>query len=891
MNQRKKIKAETIITCHRNADFDCISSMVAARKLYPEAVLIFPSTQEKSMRNFFIQSTTYLLNFHTIKDIDIDAVKRVVICDTRQISRISHIKPILEKRDVEVHVFDHHPDTQEDIDADKKVVREIGATTSILVLILKDRGINITPEEATIMGIGIYEDTGGFLFSSTKPEDFEAAAWLRKKGMDVILISDFMHRDLDVQQVSLLNSLIESLSKHNINGIDVYITTISTDYYVKDFALVVHKLIEMENISVIFVIARMQDRIFVIARSKIPQVDVGKICASLGGGGHPYAASATIKDKTLSQVEDELFGLLYSYINPEIKVSLLMSSPPRCVTEKETLARVAHIMTHYGLKAVPVLDKEGGRCVGILEHQVAEKANSHGLGDLPVSEYMRTNISTVEPKDNLYKIMEIIIDHRQRLVPVVENGKVIGVVTRTDLINWMVEEPARIPEALSPERKQEKNVRSLMKNRLPDHIFNILKKAGELGEKLGYNVYAVGGFVRDIFLSRPNLDIDLVVEGNGIKFAAKFARSLGGRIRAHKKFQTAVVILPDGQKIDVATARLEYYEHPAALPTVELSSIKLDLFRRDFTINALAVELNPQNFGRLVDFFGGQKDIKEKKIRVLHSLSFIEDPTRILRALRFEQRYNFTLGVQTERLIKNALKLDMLSKLSGSRIFHELKLILEEEDPIPCLKRMEHFDILYKIHPVLKLNNKKNKLLEELKKVLNWYSLLYTSPTPTRWIVFFLALTYESNTVEVSSVCNRLNLSKTQTEFLISIWEQIKRVGQQLYKYQKNRSPLSDLYFILSPVPVEGILFLMASSKLEQIKKIISLYLSKLKDIKIDITGHDLKNMGIIPGPQYGYILKEILKAKIDGKAPHREAQLDLAKKLAKKTTNSNYSV
>ncbi|GAB6887963.1 CBS domain-containing protein [Desulfothermus okinawensis JCM 13304] len=885
MNQRKKIKAETIITCHMNADFDCISSMVAARKLYKGAVLIFPGTQEKSMRNFFIQSASYLLNFHSIKDIELDSVKKVVICDTKQLSRVSHIKPILDKDDVLVHVYDHHPKTEEDIRANKEVVREIGATTSILVSIIRDRNIDVTPEEATIMGMGIYEDTGSFLFSSTKPEDLEAAAWLRKKGMDVVLISDFMHKDLDAAQVSLLNNLLQSLTKHNINGTHVYMATISTDHYVKDFAVVVHKLIEMENISVIFVIARMQDRIFVIARSKLPSVDVGKICASLGGGGHPYAASATIKDKTLSQVEDELFGLLYSYINPEIKVSFLMSSPPRCVTKKETLASAAHIMTHYGLKAVPVLDGEGGRCVGILEHQVAEKASSHGLGDLPVSEYMRTDFSSVTPNDSLYKVMEIIIDQRQRLVPVIENDKVIGVVTRTDLINWMVEEPARIPEAFLPERRQEKNIRSLMKNRLPDNIFNILKRSGELGDRLGYKVYAVGGFVRDILLLRPNLDIDLVVEGNGIKFAAKLARDMGGRIRAHKKFQTAVVILPDGQKIDVATARLEYYEHPAALPTVELSSIKLDLFRRDFTINALAIELNPENFGKLVDFFGGQKDIKDKKIRVLHSLSFIEDPTRILRALRFEKRYNFTLGVQTERLIKNALKLDMLDKLSGSRIFHELKLILEEEDPLPCIKRMESFDILYKIHPVLKLNNKKIEVLEGVKKVLDWYGLLYTSPTPRRWVVFFLGLTYESSTAEISSVASRLNLSKTQLEQLIGVVEQLRVVNHKLYEYQKQDGPLSELYFILSPVPVEGILFLMASSKLEKVRKIISLYLSKLKDVTIDITGYDLKDMGIPPGPRYGYILKEVLRAKIDGKAPHRDAQLDLVRKLVEKIT------
>ncbi len=882
MKQKEKIKAETIITCHINADFDCISSMMAAKKLYKDSILVFPGSQEKSMRDFFIQSASYILNFYNIKQIDIDAVKKVVICDTRQLPRVKHIKEILAKNDVEVHIYDHHPPSEEDIPADKVVIEEIGATASMLTLMLKEKKVNITEEEATIIGMGIYEDTGSFLFSSTTPKDFKAAAWLRENGMDVGLISDFIHKDLDATQISLLNELLESVTTHNINGIDVHIAKISTDRYVKDFAVVVHKLIDMENISLIFVIARMQDRIFVIARSRIPSVDVGKICASLGGGGHPYAASATIKDKTISQVEDELFGLLYSHINPDIRVSFLMSSPPVCVVQNETLASAAHIMTHYGLKAVPVLEKQGGKCVGILEHQIAEKATSHGLGDLWVSEYMRTNFSWVKSRDSLYKVMEIIIDQRQRLVPVIENERVIGVVTRTDLINWLVEEPARIPENLLPDRRKEKNIRAIMKNRLPENIFELLKIAGELAQEMGYKVYAVGGFVRDILLSRPNLDIDLVVEGDGIKFAGKMAKKLKGRIRAHKKFRTAVVILPNGQKIDVATARLEYYEHPAALPTVELSSIKLDLFRRDFTINALAIELNPSGFGKLVDFFGGQKDIKEKKIRVLHSLSFIEDPTRILRALRFETRYNFTLGVQTEKLIKNSLKLDMLNKLSGSRIFHELTLILEEEDPIKCLNRMESFDILYKIHPILKLNKKKITLLEEIKKVLDWYALLYTTPTPKRWMTFFLGLISEANSEDVVSLCKRLNISKNITKYISEIIEQIPETRNKLYRYQKHDAPLSELYFILSPLPIEETLFLMASCKLEKVKRYISIYLSKLKDIKIDITGHDLEDMGLCPGPEFGHILKEVLKAKIDGYAPSREEQIVFVKRLLK---------
>ncbi len=882
---KRKIEAPTIITCHINADFDCISSMVAARLLYPDGILIFPGTQEQSMRNFFVQSVSYLLNFYSVKDILAESVKKIVVCDTRQISRLSHIQNILKANPgIEFHVYDHHPPSEEDINASFGVVKRWGAAASILVSIIKERNIPITAEEATIIGMGIYEDTGNFTFSSTTYHDLEAAAWLRKKGMDVGFIADFMHRDLDAQQVSLLNNLLQSLSSHKINGIDVHIAKVSTEKYVRDFAVVVHKLIEMENISVLFVLARMQDRIHLIARSKLPNVDVGKICTSLGGGGHPYAASATIVNKTLSQLEDELFGLLYSHINPQIKVSLLMSSPPITVDKTEPIYKAATIMTHYGLKAVPVVEPKEKRCVGILEHQIAEKANAHGLGDLPVGEYMRTSFSWVSPSDTLYKVMEIIIEQRQRLVPVISQGHLIGVITRTDLINWMVEEPARIPETFPPEKKWEKNIKPLMKSRLPKNIFHLLEKAGQMGNEMGYKVYAVGGFVRDILLGHPNLDIDLVIEGDGIKFAKKFAKNLGGRVRTHKKFKTAVIILPDNQRIDVATARLEYYEHPAALPTVELSSIKLDLFRRDFTINALAIELNPPRVGRLVDFFGGQKDIKQKKIRVLHSLSFVEDPTRILRAIRFEQRYGFTLGAQTEKLIKNALKLEMLNKLSGTRIFHELQLILEEKKVLTCLKRMDSFNLLYLIHPILKLDKKKEKLLEEIERVLEWYKLLYLSPTPQRWLVYLLGLLSGTSSQDIISLAKKLGFSKKTKEHLIGITSSIKDTKDKLYKFQKEPSPPSSkLYFILSPLPIEGVLFIMASCKLEAVKKLISFYLTRLKDIKLDITGNDLKKMGLPPGPVYSKILREVLRAKIDNIAPYRHLQLELARKLVEK--------
>ena len=877
----EKIKAPIIITAHTNADFDCLSSMVAAQKLYPQGVLVFPGSQEQSLRDFFIQSATYLFNFYSMKDIDPDSVHTVVVCDTRQPSRLGHLTHLLHKEDITVYAYDHHPDTEEDLRTAHADVRLWGSTVAILTDLIKNKDISLSKDEATIMGLGLYEDTGCFTFTSTTEHDLYALWWLKTQGMDIGFIADFLNRELSAEQVGILNSLLEAATNHTINGLEVCITSISLDNYVRDFALLVHKMMEIENIKVLFALARMQDRIQVVARSRVPEVNAGTICASLGGGGHSYAASATVKDKTLAQVQDELFGLLYSHVNPQITVRSLMSSPAVVIDDNQTISQAAIKMSRFGLKAIPVTTDQGRTCVGIMEHQLADRAEAHGLGDFPVQEYMGRSISKVTPDESLYTVMEIIINQGQRLVPVEENQEIIGVITRTDLINTLVEEPARIPENLLPGRRQERSITSLMRNRLPKPVYALLGQCGELAEKRGWKLYAVGGFVRDILLQRPNLDIDLVVEGDGIAFATKLAQVLGGRIRSHSKFRTAVVILPDNQRIDVATARLEYYEHPAALPTVELSSIKMDLFRRDFSINALAIELNPGRFGRLVDFFGGQRDIKERTIRVLHSLSFVEDPTRIMRAIRFEQRFTFRIGVQTERLIKNAVHLNMFHKLSGHRILQELKLLLQEETPLVCLKRLSSYNILESIHPLLKLTTNKERLIEKIEKVIDWYELLYLDPKPTIWKLYFLGLMTGYTPDQIRLVARRLSIPSKAEKRIIHLRSEVQKAREGLYAWHRKASRrLSELYNILHPLPLEGLLFLMASSRKEEARKSVSLFLSQLKDQELDISGKDLKAMDLPPGPAYSSILNQVFAAKLDGEAPDRNGQLTLARTL-----------
>jgi len=880
MNAPARLRPKTVITAHANADFDALAAMIAASRLYPDAVLIFPGSQEKNLRNYFIQSTTYLFNFKSFKDIDPTDVELLVIVDTRQKSRVAHVQALLYKPGIRIHVFDHHPDTDEDVNAEYSRVVNWGSTTTIIIHELMARGITPNIEEATVLGLGIFEDTGSFTFSSTTPEDFTAAAWLRQNGMDLGVISDLLSRDLSSEQIRILSELIESAKTHDFHGIEVVVAEVSTHEFISDFAYLVHKFIDMENIRVMFALGLMGDRIHIVARSRVADVNVGFICSFFGGGGHGYAASATVKDKTLSEVRDELLALLYSHINPQIVAGAIMSKPPKVIESSRSMAEAAEFMTRFGMKGVAVVAPGSMRCVGVLEQKIADKAVAHGLHQVQVAEYMLVDYSSVPPAADLHTVMEIVIGKRQRFLPVVEGQEIVGVITRTDLVNLLVEQSARIPEALLPDRKRDRNIRPVMRTRLAGSIIALLEQAGHLAQDLGYKIYAVGGFVRDILLGRPNLDIDLVVEGDGIKFARELAKARQGRVKEHLKFKTAVVVFPDGQRIDVATARLEYYEYPTALPTVELSSIKLDLYRRDFTVNALALNLTPGHFGVIMDFFGAQRDIKERTIRVLHSLSFVEDPTRILRAVRFEQRFNFRIDPQTLRLIKNAVQLNLFSKLSGTRLTHELQLILNEENVVDCLQRMQELKLFAAIHPQLALDADRLRVLMELHKVHNWYTLLYLEPAVNTLRLYLLGLTMGAEREQLDQICQRLRFSDRERRDFLTLRDHLGEALARLMTWQDGQSPMSEIYFTLDALPVEGVLFLMARSRREVMRKNISQYLTRLRSQELLIDGSDLKGLGLTNGPGFSMILRQVRAAAVDGEALTRERQLELARTL-----------
>ncbi|MBW2609928.1 MAG: CBS domain-containing protein [Deltaproteobacteria bacterium] len=870
---------EEVITTHINADFDALASMIAAKKLYPDATLVFPGSQEKSLRNFFLHSTSYLFNFTKIKQIDLDRIEKLILVDTRQKSRIGKLAELLDKKDVEIHVYDHHPGSEDDIKGVKEVIQEIGSTTAILTKIIRERGLPVSPDEATIMSLGIHEDTGSFTFSSTSPEDLMEAAWLSEQGANQNMISDMLTRELTAEQVWLLNDLTRSATTRVINGVEVVIAKIIREDYVGDFAVLVHKFMDMENLNVLFALAQMGDKVYLVARSRLEDVNVAEVALAFGGGGHPQAASATIRNKTLIQVERSLQALLRSRINPQKKARDMMSSPAIRISPEEDIKEAATIMTKYNINVLVVIDQEDN-LQGYITRQIMEKAVYFGLGNIPVKEYMDINFSTVSPDASLHEVQDLIIKNKLRILPVMEGNRVIGVITRTDLLHILVGGPV-IPDFLYDSHHvshftKKKNIASMLKERLPIKIIKLLKDFGSTADMLGYNAYLMGGLVRDVFLKQKNLDVDIVIEGNGISFAHEFAEHHEVRVRSHRKFGTAILIFPDGFKVDVATARMEYYETPAAPPIVETSSLRMDLLRRDFTINTLAIKLNKSDYGTLIDHFGGQKDIKEKVIRVLHNLSFVEDPTRVLRAIRFEQRFGFRIGKLTLALIKNAVNINCFKNLSGRRLFTELKLLLMEQQPIKAIERMNEFDLLQFISPKIKLTKSLSNLLDEIRGVTSWFDLLYLEDPYETWKVYWYGLTSSLDARAMKKLAENMQMEDQENRRMLSQRADVNNVLDKLYRLKGDNN--FGIYTLLSQYDTEILLYMMAKTNNEKIKRLISNYITKLKGTQVKLKGRDLKEMGFQPGLIYKKIFDSILEARLNNLVRTKEDESSFVK-------------
>lgn len=876
-----------VILTHENTDFDALASLLAAAKLYPKAYPVVPNRPNRNVRDFL---TLYMdaLPFVRQEDLPRRPIERVILVDTQSAPQLRGTRA-----EAEVVIIDHHLPGK---DLGPRVSfrgETTGATTTLLLEELCALNYRPTPVEATLLLLGIYEDTGSLSYATTTPRDIRCAAWLLEQGANLQVVNDFLHHPLTEPQRRLYEQLVGNAQSMTIAGHPVTIATARVDEYVEEISTLAHKLRDLFDPDVLFVLVKLDSRIQMVARSSTDALDVAEVTREFGGGGHARAAAALITDHDLEQVRERLMSLLNRHIKPLVTVRQIMShGAVRTLPPDATVAEAAEMMRRYGHEGFPVV--EGGRLVGIVRRREIDRAMTHNLGGAAISTYMHKGAIYVSPDDSVQHLQQVMMEYGVGQVPVMENGLIIGIVTRTDLIKLWSQPPQPVRAAQIAER---------LTQVIPQAQMDLIQKAIAAADELGYGLYLVGGFVRDLLLGVPSgADMDLVVEGDAIVLAKKLAEAHGGRVHSHTRFGTAKWIVQRDLALDFVTARTEFYERPTALPTVERGSIKSDLGRRDFTINTMAINLSRDRYGELLDYFGGEQDLERGLVRVLHSLSFVEDPTRILRAVRLEQRLSFRIEERTEELIDDAL--DLLDRVSGERIRNELYLIFQEAEPARSLARLGELGVLRKIHPALQWDDWLERKFASLPERVQSWSELVREPRPgapvprsakaARWglkprrpstipypltpVHYLALLAYRLTPEATDQLIARLKIPGEQAALV----RQLLALRQVEEKLAAPDLPNSAIYRLLYPYPREVRALLWVATDDEAVRQRLALYETQLEGIEPTLTGNDLKAMGIPPGPIYRVVLSALQDARLDGRVRTREDEEALAREILK---------
>ncbi len=862
-----------LITTHPSADFDGAASMMAARHLYPDAVLAFSGASEEKVRAFFADHPE--VPVLAPGQVDQAAVTRLVLCDTHGPERAGHFADLARR--VPVDVFDHHPPEPGEAATGRRVIDRVGATTTLLVEALRKEGTEVAGWEATLMALGVYEETGSLSFPSTTARDAAAAAWLIEHGADLNEVRDRLSHELTLEELDLLDRLAHAAEVRYLDGCKVAVAVTHAERFVPEVAGIANRLLGIAEVDAVVALIGMEDKVLLVARGSRPEIDLGGVARALGGGGHATAASAMVHGMTPQEAAETAWRALDAVIAPIVRVATIMTRNPVTVPADTPLVDVERTLTRYGVNALPVM--EGQRLAGVVTRETVQKALFHQMGDLPVADVMDADPYRAAPDTPLREVQAHMVERGQRFVPVADGADLVGCVTRTDLMRVMHEDlrPAS-PPAETPGGTRHRNVAALVRRSLPPAVVRLLEELGAAGERAGMHVYMVGGIVRDLLLGRKNLDVDLVVEGDAIALARAWGEAEGAHAHTHDRFGTATLSvtrpgLPPRFKVDLATARTEFYEYPTALPTVEPGSLKKDLQRRDFTINALAVALGPSDFGTLIDHFGGRRDLKDGRIRVLHTLSLMEDPTRALRAVRFATRFGFALGGQTEHLIQSAGKQGLYGRLSGKRLSTELRHLLSDLDPVGAAEALGRLGVLAGIDPEFGDGSTALPLLARAAEAIAWFRHQFVGRPLTAWHVYLLALGRALDPGRRAAFRERLDLPG-RLRGTWERWDDLPERAATDLPEDPEADPVA-VYHCLAGAPPEFLVHLMAAADADRVTRAVALYLSRLADVKPALTGRDLEALGIAPGPGYKEILAGLRDARLRGDVATRDDEIE----------------
>ncbi|NJR39973.1 MAG: CBS domain-containing protein [Leptolyngbyaceae cyanobacterium CSU_1_4] len=912
-----------LILCHTTADFDTLGAAIALSLLKSGSKVVLTGGSHPTVRDFLaLHRDEYALIER--RSVNPQAIRSLFVVDTQWRDRLGKAAEWLDLP-IPITVYDHHLEAEGDIPATQTYIEAVGATTTVLVECLQANQVTLTSSEATVMALGIHVDTGSLVFDHTTVRDAAALTWLMTQGASLRAIAEYVEPGLSAEVQDLLSPALAQLQTETVQGFSLAWVMLAVDRHIPGLSSLAAWVMSLTNTDVLLLAVHYpvseagEQRLTVIGRCRSSAgatstegIHLNELFKPWGGGGHPRAAALSLRSVEPQAVLDDLLTQLKAQIPQPPIARSLMSAPVRTIRPDTTIAEAQRILLRYGHSGLAVMEQE--QLVGVISRRDLDIALHHGFSHAPVKGYMATNLKTIAPDAPLPEIEALMVTCDVGRLPVLEQGRLVGIVTRTDVLRQL-HQARSAPRSGDPNSsgsfaKDTSPTGKDLLHRLLPSIQQVLAEAAQQAEQQGWQLYLVGGAVRDLLLAKPDEallidDIDLVVDGShltaettsdpiapsaaGVALAHALQQTYpAARLQVHGQFQTAAILWHndsalDSLWVDIATARTEFYPYPAANPEVEASSIRQDLYRRDFSINALAVRLTQPRQSEILDFFGGLQDLEARLIRVLHANSFIEDPTRIYRAVRFAVRLGFQIEPQTEGYIRYAIASGVYQRIQTdktpalqTRLKQELKYILQAPYWKAAVQKLSGLGALCCIHADLKLTA---QLWWRLRLGDRWLKQFDPAKTLPHWQILLEILLSALEPEPRSQAAERLQLSGDALERLQELGKMEGSIGLKSLSAIAAIPPPSpsQIVHLLSSSDLPT-LILLASTQPRPIRRQIWNYLTHWRHIKSPLDGNDLKALGYPPGRQYKQILDALLTAALEGQiATRSEAEAFVA--------------
>uniref|UniRef100_UPI00286AD771 CBS domain-containing protein n=1 Tax=Chamaesiphon sp. OTE_75_metabat_556 TaxID=2964692 RepID=UPI00286AD771 len=903
-----------LILCHTTADFDTLGAAVGLARLLPGSKIVLAGGAHPTVQDFL---ALYRDEYPLIERRAVvpAAIRSISIVDAQQRDRLGKAAEWLDLPNLrEIVVYDHHLGQVADIPATQVEIEPVGATTTLIVERLQRSNIALTIAEATVMALGIHVDTGSLTFEMSTPRDALALGWLMQQGANLAVVNGYVEPGLSPQLQALLPVALKEMQYLSAGGNTIGWVQLITAKFVPGLSSLASQIQAIDStLDVLLLVHEVvtgtsDPRVTIIGRSQLPEVDLGRLLRSIGGGGHAGAASASLRGVDVKMTIDRLLAAIKAAIPQPLTARALMSIPIRTIRPETTIAEAQRILLRYGHSGLPIVAALGDdgidRLVGIISRRDLDLALHHGFSHAPVKGYMTNQVRTIDPDMILPEIEALMVTYDLGRLPVVDDGNLVGIVTRTDVLRWRSLSSGESHQ--HHQRNSSKETKPALtpllggagggirisppldlhqiQTQLAPQQWDLLMKAAQFAEQWGWQLYLVGGAVRDLLLADTagNLlikDIDLVVDGfdrsadvgAGVKLATALQEIYpAARLDIHGAFQTAALLWHDDREfdslgIDIATARTEFYPYPAANPEVEASSIRQDLYRRDFTINAMALRLTTATTPPLLDFFGGVSDLQTQQIRVLHPNSFIEDPTRIFRGVRFAIRLGFQLETQTVDYIRYAINSGVYDRTAQAnpktpalqtRLKTELKYLLQAPYWRSALELLADLGALQCIHPTLKLEP---ELFYQLRLLARCLRRFDRQPQLIHWQLRLETILAALTPPFRQSVAKNLQLPEDSIERLANLDRSQSLIIASLPTCDR----ISQVVQLLRQYDLQMLILIIVRCD-RSIRRQIWKYLTVWEQIQPPLTGNDLRRLGYKPGPQYRQILDSLLAATLD---------------------------